>query len=88
MPVTAAWATTEERLLLESLFPGYEACQASKKYKPFWTKLFHEYFKHFPVIDKLYPGMKQSELAEVQKAALSTAIQKQQAVSPSQDHRQ
>lgn len=75
------WATPEERLFLSSLIPEYETCQVKRRYKPFWQRLNAEFLTKFPVIDKLFPGMKITDLTVKQKQMHTAAVVKQQQVS-------
>ncbi|KAJ3537106.1 hypothetical protein NMY22_g5737 [Coprinellus aureogranulatus] len=73
-----SWATAEEREFLISLLPEYEACQVKRKYKNFWLRVNKDFLAKFPVVAKLYPGVKESELTEEQRQRCAGAIAKVQ----------
>ncbi|KAJ3499343.1 hypothetical protein NMY22_g19522 [Coprinellus aureogranulatus] len=75
-----SWATAEEREFLISLLPEYEACQVKRKYKNFWLRVNKDFLAKFPVVAKLYPGVKESELTEEQRQRCAGAIAKVQKV--------
>lgn len=79
-----SWATPEERDFLKSFLPEYEACQVKRRYKNFWLRVNKDYFSKFPLLEKLFPGVKDHELTEEQKEQYAGAIIRQQKVSTSQ----
>lgn len=74
------WATEAERQYLVSLTPEYEACREKRRYKLFWQRLNSEFLAKFPVIDKLFPGMKVTDLTAEQRQMHTAAITKQKQV--------
>ncbi|KAJ3500490.1 hypothetical protein NMY22_g19246 [Coprinellus aureogranulatus] len=72
------WATKEEREYLIAQIPDYEACQVKRRYKPFWQRVNAEFLSKFPVIDKLFPGLKITDLSPQQKELYTAAVQRQQ----------
>ncbi|KAJ3506734.1 hypothetical protein NMY22_g17154 [Coprinellus aureogranulatus] len=73
-----SWATPEQREFLQSLLSEYEACQVKRRYKNFWLRVNKEFLEKFPIIDKLFPGLKPSQLSDQQKDEYAEAIAKQQ----------
>lgn len=74
------WATGPERLFLESLKPEYEACMEKRRYKLFWQRANVEFLAKFPVLDKIFPGMKITDLSAEQKQIYTAALVRQQQV--------
>ncbi|KAJ3528740.1 hypothetical protein NMY22_g9283 [Coprinellus aureogranulatus] len=72
------WATKEEREFLISFIPQYETCQVKRRYKAFWQQLNAEFLAKFPVIDKLFPGSKVTDLSPEQKEMYTAAVLRQQ----------
>ena len=77
------WTTPEERDFLRSFLPDYEACQVKKRYKQFWQRLNVDYFAKFPMVERMFPGSKPSDLSQVNKSQVAAAILRQQQVSKS-----
>ncbi|KAJ3505827.1 hypothetical protein NMY22_g17440 [Coprinellus aureogranulatus] len=72
------WATPEEREFLTSFVPEYEACQVKRRYKSFWQRVNAEFLTKFPMIDKMFPGCKVTDLNAEQKEMYTAALLKQQ----------
>ncbi|KAJ3540639.1 hypothetical protein NMY22_g4214 [Coprinellus aureogranulatus] len=73
-----SWATPAERDFLLSFLPEYEACQVQRKYKNFWLKVNKDYLTKFPVVERLFPGVKACDLNDEQRDMCAGAIAKQQ----------
>lgn len=74
------WADKEEQEFLKSFIPEYEECQVNRRYKNFWLQVNAEFLAKFPVIDKLFPGMKPVDLNPEQKEMYTAHLIKQQQV--------
>ncbi|KAJ3508866.1 hypothetical protein NMY22_g16481 [Coprinellus aureogranulatus] len=72
------WASKEEWEYLTSLMPKYEACQVRRRYKPFWQRVNAEFLTKFPVIKKLFPGRKVTDLLPEEKEMYTSAVARQQ----------
>ncbi|TEB33778.1 hypothetical protein FA13DRAFT_112110 [Coprinellus micaceus] len=73
----SGWATPLELEFLASLIPEYEACQVKRRYKDFWHRLNTDFLAKFPVVDKIFPGKRVTELNAWQKELHAAAIVKQ-----------
>ncbi|KAJ3540087.1 hypothetical protein NMY22_g4449 [Coprinellus aureogranulatus] len=72
------WASKEEWEYLTSLMPEYEACQVRRRYKPFWQRVNAEFLTKFPVMEKLFPGRKVTDLNPEEKEMYTAAVARQQ----------
>lgn len=77
------WATPKESVFLLHRLPEYMELVPKKAYKPFWTRVRHEYFFEFPTADRFpaLQGKQEKDYTEEERVLAATETEKRMKVS-------